>query len=88
MNTTWKGHKRPHLLDYKFAYGHIKTRLERWTYDEWDVRDNAICTRYSYIGVLEPETRNIIYVYHKNRPNIRYTKKHDGYLWDLIDIDG
>ena len=80
---TQKGHKPPHLLDYKFAYGHIVTRLQRATYDEWDVRDKGICTRYSYIGVLD-ENKKLQYVYHKNRPHIRYVK--NDYLGELLEV--
>lgn len=81
-----KWHKPPHLLDYKFARGHIVTRLQRATYDERDVRDKGICTWYSYIGVLD-EHKQLQYVYHKNRPNIHYVKTHDEYLWDLTQVE-
>lgn len=79
--------KRPHLLDYKFAYGHIVTRLERQTYDERDVRDKGICTRYSFIWVLLPWTHIVDYVYHKNWPKVHYVKNEDDYLWDLVEVE-
>ena len=85
METKMKwAHKPPHLLDYKFARGHIVTRLERATYDERDVRDKGICTWYSYIWVLD-EHKALKYVYHKNRPNIRYVR--NDYLGEMTQVE-